>query len=866
MKTTLNPVSSSIKLILASALTVSLSAGAQEASANGAKENVEQIAVVGTRAAPRSVGDSAVPLDIIGIDELSSQGDTDVLNMMKNVVPSLMVNDQPISDAASLVRPFNLRGMSPDHTLVLVNGKRRHRSAVISFLGGGLADGAQGPDISAIPASALKQIEVLRDGAAAQYGSDAIAGVVNFVLNDADEGGFLEARYGSFMEGDGDTFQLQGNVGLPLGKVGFANLAMEYREQDPTSRSVQRPDAQGLIDAGNTAVSDVTWDKDAAQIWGTPEIKSDLKLSGNFGIDLGNDQELYAFTNMSEREVEGGFFFRNPHSRGGVFTGPSLSLENGAYVPDADGAIKSIKVLDIDGLNNGVACNPLPIVDGNILDDASFAAISATDTAYGQNCFVFNEILPGGFNPQFGAIVKDTALAVGLKGETDSEWLYDFSVSFGNSKVEYAISQTINPSLGPDTPMSFKPGTAVQADRNVNADFSKMYDDYSLAWGVEWRSETFEQRIVDSLSAKVGPYAAQGFGIGSNGFPGFQPSAAGEWTRTNIAGYVDVEYDVSDDLMVSGALRYENFSDFGGAVNGKVAGRYQLTDEIAFRGAASTGFKAPTTGQNNVINVTTAFSGGVLADEATLAPTNPIAELKGAVPLTPEESVNMSFGVVGEFDNGLYVTVDFYSIEVTDRLAIGDKFLLSDADIANLQAQGVADASSFTSVKYYTNNFDTTTKGVDIVANYSFDLGSIETKVAFAANFNNIIVDSGDLSATRVGQLQANLPEKRGTFTVSQKYTDDLSATYRVNHHGDYYEWHLDDADGLFNPSAETTIDAEVSYQIDDNLKVSVGAQNLLDERPTENPYSDWVGSKYPTTAPFGINGGFYYLRANYQF
>ena len=159
---------------------------------------------------------------------------------------------------------------------------------------------------------------------------------------------------------------------------------------------------------------------------------------------------------------------------------------------------------------------------------------------------------------------------MGIKGETDSEWLYDFSMSFGNSKVEYAISQTINPSLGPDTPMSFKPGTAVQSDRNLNADFSKMFDDYSLAWGLEWRSETFEQRVVDSLAAKVGPYAAQGFGIGSNGFPGFQPNAAGEWTRTNVAGYVDVEYDVSDDLMVSGALRYENFSDFGSAVNGKV--------------------------------------------------------------------------------------------------------------------------------------------------------------------------------------------------------------------------------------------------------------------------------------------------------
>jgi iron complex outermembrane receptor protein len=521
--------------------------------------------------------------------------------------------------------------------------------------------------------------------------------------------------------------------------------------------------------------------------------------------------------------------------------------------------------MDLDGLNNGIECNPLPIVDGNVLDDPGFAVISS-DTPYGQNCFVFNEILPGGFNPQFGAVVKDTALNVGLKGETDDEWLYDFSVSFGNSKVEYAISQTINPSLGPDTPMSFKPGTAVQSDRNVNADFAKMFDDYSLAWGLEWRSETFEQRLVDHLASKIGPYAEQGFGIGSNGFPGFQPNATGEWTRTNVAGYVDVEYDVSDDLMISAAVRYEDFSDFGSTLNSKVAGRYQITDEIAFRGAWSTGFKAPTTGQANVANVTTAFGPNGLEDQATLPPTNPVSALKGAVPLQPEESTNISWGFVGEFDNGLYLTVDYYNIEVTDRLAIGDKFSLSGADIASLQAAGVADASSFSSVKYYTNNFSTTTEGVDIVANYSTELGSVDTKFSLAMNFNNTIVDSGDLSSTRIGQLESNIPEQRMTFTVNQSYSDDLSAVYRVNYHGDYYEWHLDDGGLLFQPSAETTVDVEFGYNLTDDVKVSVGASNLFDQRPTENPYSDVVGSKYPTTAPFGVNGGFYYLRANYQF
>ena len=321
------------------ALAVSLALGTVQSSAaenDGAKEKkVERIAVVGSRGAPRSINSSPVPIDLIGAEELERSGNTDMLELLKGTVPSFNVHSNPISDAASLVKPANLRGLSSDSTLILVNGKRRHRASVIALLGGGINDGAQGPDISVIPSAALKQVEVLRDGAAAQYGSDAIAGVMNFVLKDDADGGSLTVRHGSYYEGDGDTTEVNGNIGLALTPDGFANLSFQYKSSDATSRSVQRPDAQGLIDAGNTSVPDL------AQIWGSPEVNDDITIFGNFGLDLGNDREIYMFGNFSERDVRGGFYYRNPHNRGGVYS-------------NDDGA--TLLVADIDGLNNGIEC------------------------------------------------------------------------------------------------------------------------------------------------------------------------------------------------------------------------------------------------------------------------------------------------------------------------------------------------------------------------------------------------------------------------------------------------------------------------------------------------------------------------------
>ena len=277
-----------------------------------AADEIEEVVAVGTRREARSVGDSPAPVDIISGSDFTNQGAADLPDMIRTLVPSFNVNTQPISDAATLIRPANLRGLPPDNMLVLVNGKRRHRGAVISFLGSGISDGAQGPDISAIPSIALKQVEVLRDGAAAQYGSDAIAGIMNFVYKDNSEGTQIEIRSGEYSDGDGDMYRVAANVGMPFTANGFANVSIELQDTDPTSRSVQRGDAQALYDGGNAAI----WNyPNPAQIWGSPEVSDDIKLVANIGLELDSSKEFYLFGNYAERKVLGCLLYTSPSPR-----------------------------------------------------------------------------------------------------------------------------------------------------------------------------------------------------------------------------------------------------------------------------------------------------------------------------------------------------------------------------------------------------------------------------------------------------------------------------------------------------------------------------------------------------------------------
>jgi iron complex outermembrane receptor protein len=785
-------------------------------------------------------------VDVISAEEMLATGSPDMDTILSTVVPSYNVNAQPISDAATLVRPANLRGLPPDNTLVLVNGKRRHRSAVITFLGGGISDGSQGPDISVIPGIALKQVEVLRDGAAAQYGSDAIAGVINFQLRDDASGGTFQARYGEFYEGDGETMRYSGNVGMPLTDRGFANFSFEYKEVNPTSRSVQRDDAAALIAAGNTNVAN------PAQVWGTPDVKNDFTLFGNFGLDLGNNKEAYMFGNWSERTVEGGFFFRNPNTRGGVFSG-----DGGA----------TLLIGDLDGVGTGGTCPTVNIVN-DVPDPVALAQVFSD-----PNCFSFQEMFPGGFTPRFGGDVTDVSLAMGTRGEFANGTGYDFSVTLGRNQVDFFIKNTVNASLGPNTPTSFEPGSYIQLEKTFNADFTKdhdikgLYSPLSFSYGLEFREESFEIINGDKASFEVGPLADQGFGIGSNGFPGFKPADAGVFTRRNYALYADAEANVTENLLLGGALRYEDFyTDFGDTLDGKVTFRYDMTENWKLRGSASTGFRAPTVGQANVRNVTTQFVPGQgLSDQATLPPTNPIAVQKGGKQLQPEDSKSYTLGLAGELGD-VFVTLDVYHIEVTDRIGQVSPQTLTPTDIAALQALGIQDASSFTSVTFFANAFDTTTTGVDLVLNYSREGLGGENNFAFVANYNKTEVDRFDpnvISQTRIRQLEENLPKTRGTFTWQHDHGK-WNSMVRVNYYGSYYEAHLDAGSLPINAGAEYTVDAEFRYQLTSSTRIKVGAQNLFDEFPDENPWAGVAGAKYPPTSPMGFNGGFWYVEAEY--
>ena len=377
----------------------------------------ERVVVVGSRAQPRSVTESSVPIDAIPFQDVISQGATTLDYQLRTLIPSFNVATHPISDAATLVRPATLRNLAHDHTLVLVNGKRRHRSSVVAWFAG-VTDGAQGPDISTIPSIALRQVEVLRDGASAQYGSDAIAGVLNFLLKDDRAGGSLEVNTGTYRAGDGDAYTVAGNAGLPLGNTGFANLSFEYGAADPTDRSVQRNDAAALIAAGNTAVAN------PVQVWGNPLIEDDLKLFANFGNLFANGVQFYGHANYADKKVTEGFYFRNPNTRKNIY-----SLDRGQTLLIGD-------VLAAKGMGSA-NCPTVPITDHVPEQDALAQVL--TD----PNCFSFQEIAPGGFTPQFGGIVTDMSVLGGVRRVAANGLTWDASASYGAHESDFFLKNTV---------------------------------------------------------------------------------------------------------------------------------------------------------------------------------------------------------------------------------------------------------------------------------------------------------------------------------------------------------------------------------------------------------------------------------------
>jgi len=878
------------------------------ASAQTADEQVEEgedriVVQVGTRRAARSAADAPVPVDVVPGDELLNQATNDVADLLRTSVPSYNINTQPISDAATIIRPANLRGLSPDNTLVLLNGKRRHRGSVISFLGGGISDGAQGVDISVIPALALKQVEVLRDGASSQYGSDAIAGVINFQLNDASSGGMVEAVYGSTYEGDGDNWRIAANIGLPLGPNGFLNLTGEVSDTDGTVRSIVRNDVQALIDAGNTAVADFqtinTYTSEVPQYWGQPDVMDNYKFFYNGGFELTDSAELYFFGNYAERTVEGGFFYRNPTNRGGVYRGPLVDPMTGLADPNG---VASIRVGDLDGVGTGGACPAgIPLTEGGgLLADPNILAQVTADA----NCFSFVETIPSGFVPRFGGNNVDWSISNGIRGEfaVGTGLAYDFSLVSGTSETDFFIKNTINASLGPDTPRDFVPGAYRQTEHIADASFSygvpvaAFASDLNVAFGAQWRKEEFEITEGDPASFALGPLADQGFSSSSNGFGGFTASQTTD--QTSYAVYLDLEADVTDYATVQSAVRFEEYDEFGSTFDYKLAGAYQLYDNVRLRASVSTGFHAPTAGQASVTNVTTQNVGGVLVDQGTLPLSSSSGQLAadfieardgGRPELGTEESFSFTFG--SAFEVGpMSWTVDYFNIKVEDRIALSANVNFLEAinfaadqnglgpfadvssGLTGLGDAGVINRSDFVGFedlnefRYFTNSFDTRTSGVEIVGSMPLDfvpVGKTELTTAWAY-IDTEVTDSGSInpiSDGRVAALEESLPELRGNVTLTHTQ-DKWRGLVRAVYFG---EWE-DTGNGIGEQGAEVNFDAEVAYFLNDSVELIVGANNIFDNYPDENPNAGSLGQLYPESSPSGFNGGSYYFKARLAF
>ena len=875
--------------------------------------HTEKIVVIGTRNTERSASDLAVPVDVLDSSELLRQGDTRMDSMLSRVIPSLNVGQEPISDGATFIRPALLRGLPADSTLVLLNGKRRHRGPIISFASAGGAKGSHGVDLSSIPVIALDRVEVLRDNAAAQYGSDAVAGILNLVLRDQ-PGIIFEASGGQYYDGDGDDITLHGNIGLPLPSNGFLSLSAEYSESDPTERSIQITSAAEQAAAGNTAIPN------PAQIWGAPDIDDNLKLFANAGMELADTHEVYAFGGYSGRVVEGGYYWRDPFNRSEVFTSgwPRWGDDPEALVLDQTGA---------------GSCPGLTVPAPG-LSQADLATFNQNLANLPAHCFAFQSVFPAGFRPLSEADLEDTSFALGMRGELAGWLAYDLSAVYGRSKVDFTLRNTVNPQLAmqeESIPTAYRLGGHEEEDWTLNLDLSKQveisgfHSPLNVAFGVEYREEEFktnpgemnswmidyinsdgsdfDESSVDLYSGSCEAYTAflakvadgeirgryrDELGVGSNGAPGFRPDPCNpnKDDRSTVAAYVDFEADVLESLLIGIAGRYENPEDFDSNVDGKISARYQATDSFALRGSVGTGFRVPTVGQATLRTVNTVLTGGRLVDELTVPSTDPLVE-GIARPLDAEEAFSIGLGGVlsiGKLD----VTVDLYRVNVDDRIS---KIPPQDLDClllernghtcngtnAEMQAKAIRDRmrqiepaiDAISQISWFANDYDTKTEGIDIVATYPTELFGGSTLFTIAANYNRTEVekiranspiaagepDPYDPAYQQLRLIEDGTPKLRVSLTADHR-TGPWSILGRVRYYGSHIDVHAVDW-VMDRMNARSLVDLELAYNFTDNFALILGADNVFDEKASRVGEPSWL-SDTPVPDPatessFGI-------------
>ena len=790
---------------------------------------LEEVITLGTRAPERSRLDSPVPVDVIRADEIRKTGHTEVGRVLQALAPSFNFSSSSISDGTDALRPATLRGLGPDQVLVLVNGKRRHGSALI-HVNTSVGRGTAGVDMNAIPVSAIKRIEVLRDGASAQYGSDALAGVINIVLKDDYEGGF-RTSYGSTYAGDGGTFVLGADKGFKFGVDGTLHGAFEYRDRLPTNRA----GLTGVIQYPGTEVGKTT----PIQITNDPSNKEHNFDRQNFRIGDAESRQTALVLNLDK---------------------PIDSMWAGATF---------YSFLDLSNRTNTSA---------GFYRRANQLDRNPEGSDY-----------PDGFLPLINTDILDYSIGVGLKRTFSNGLLMDASVVTGGNTFAFNVSNSHNASLVAkegSSPSSADAGDLRLFLNTVAVDFSLPMDWGNIAAGGGFRNDIYQIAAGEELSYKDydGPGGASG---GIQVFPGFQPSNEADELRTAFAFYTDVELRPIKEVLINPAARVENYSDFGSTINGKLALRYEPTDMLALRGSASTGFRAPSMQQLYFNNVSTQFNtvdGKSIAQEiGTFRNDSDIAKAVGIPELTQETALNITAGFILQPLNRLTLTTDFYRATISDRIIISGRLASGNKDIPSgirksLEDSGVAGA------QFFMNAADTQTQGIDVVASYAYPVSEEGTLTfSFAANYTETEITDVNLPAdlpeslfTEQDRSIIETWQPKDRVSMSTRYSDDkIAVDYSVHRYGAYT---VIDGGKSQTYMPKYLTDVQLSYGLGEYGRIKIGANNLFNVSPDENHIGQSRGGKIVDawgnvvvdspgvftysrrSAPFGFNGGLYYI------
>lgn len=820
---------------------------------------LEEIVVTGTRAPGRSAEDLPVPVDVLTAQDLENTGQTELGRMIQAIAPSFNFSSSAISDGTDALRPATLRGLGPDQTLVLVNGKRRHQAALI-HVNTSVGRGTAGVDMNAIPGASIKRIEVLRDGAAAQYGSDAIAGVINIVLRDADEGGRAYFSYGEYDENDGDTYNVDLNAGLPLGDGGFVNMTFNYRDRDWTNRAGVQGDCVygGCVDTDDNGIPEaadpreLSFDRNSFRI-GDAESEQ-YAFIANAAYNLGRG-ELYGFVTYSNRENESAAFYRNPASG------------SSSYLDDGD------------------------------------------------------NVIPNGFLPKINSQIDDYSVDLGYQVDFNSGLGMDVSYTIGENQIDYDTKESINYSYV--NYLNFGEGLSDEEIRSTiprssnaykleltlqtfNLGFHQEIGDLALAYGGEFRRDEYkidpgnpyayqDFDTVDgvSLYEQDGPGAIQGFN-------GISPVSSVDEDRDVWSVYVDAEYEFTDALLVSAAVRYDDYDDFGDTTNYKLAANWEIVDWLRLRGSISTGFRAPSMQQQYFNNISTQFvsnpddpDGPQISQQiGTFRNDGELADAIGIPSLEEETSNNYSAGIVLNPLDQLSVTFDYYYIEIDDRIALSNRLSADDDPSGSLGA--ALDSVGASRAQFFLNGADTETKGFDLIATYSgIELFGGNLNVTLAGNHTETdvtdVYTAGGLSEVDpsvvfsqqdISIIEDWQPEDRvnltGVYTINN-FLLNLS----VNRFGEYTV--LDGEEQTFD--AVYVTDVKLSYTLDNGIGFTIGGNNVFDEFPDKNEIGNSRGGELEASpggdiivdspgvfkysrrsAPFGFNGAFWYAGLSYDF